>query len=180
MEEIWKNVNRFDGVYQISNLGNVRALDRLDAAGRRRKGKVLKLQQDMNGYMRVRVSFEAEKYTMRIHREVALAFIPNVEDKEQVNHIDGDKTNNQVENLEWCTSSENQKHAVDTGLRVHEKGSKASRFVSPVKVYDMDMNFLYELKGNAEMVEKGFDYRLVSAVVRGKRNHHKKHKFRRD
>lgn len=95
-----------------------------------------------------------------------------------MNHIDGDKDNNCLSNLEWSTNSENQRHAIDNGLKVVETGSKAARYKGPVSVYK-DGVYLYDLHGNIEMKEMGFDYRLVSAVVTGKRPHHKGHVFKR-
>lgn len=179
MEEEYRDIEGYVGLYQVSNLGNIRSLPRLDKNGRRIWGKMLKTATEKDGYQRIRLSVDGRKITLKVHRAVAIAFIDNVNNKPQVNHIDGDKSNNMVSNLEWCTNKENQQHAVDTGLRTYETGKKATRFISPVQVYDMNMNYLYELNGNIEMAEKGFDYRLVSAVVRGKRNHHRKHIFRR-
>jgi len=82
------------------------------------KRRTLKPTPDSHGYLTVSVGGKL----LRIHRLVALAFLPNPDDKEQVNHKDGNKMNNHRDNLEWCTSGENLKHALDTGLRVMPKG----------------------------------------------------------
>lgn len=110
--EIWKDVVGYEGMYEVSNKGRVRSLDRKDIRGRRVKGKYLKYKKTSRGYLSLQLCGK----DCLIHRLVAKAFIPNPENKPQVNHIDGDKSNNNVENLEWCTSSENNKHRYRYGL----------------------------------------------------------------
>lgn len=105
MEEIWKDIDGFD-LYQASNLGNIR---------NKKTGLVLTPITDKDGYFRVHLN--NDKITRPVHRLVAKTFIPNPEHKPQVNHKDGDKTNNRVSNLEWCTSRENNIHALQNGLR---------------------------------------------------------------
>lgn len=123
MEEIWKSLN---GVvehgenYEVSNFGNVRSIDRRvnSRSGTRLvKGKMLKFYTDKYGYLKIGLYQNQKSKMYSVHRLVALAFIPNPENKPQVNHDDGVKTNNYVTNLEWATSSENQTHAIVTGLR---------------------------------------------------------------
>ena len=99
--EQWKDI--FNGTHQVSNEGNIR----------RKDGEMRKLQKYSNGYLFI--AYKEKHYS--IHRLVAEAFIPNPDNKTQVNHINGNKADNRAENLEWCTGSENQNHAVKTGLR---------------------------------------------------------------
>lgn len=171
--------------YEVSNYGNVRSKDRVVLRSDtltpvRYVSQLIVKSLDRRGYERVRIRVNKVNKSFRVHRLVATAFIPNPENKQQVNHKDGVKTNNHVENLEWATNTENQNHAVKTGLREYEFGEDAHAFTGRVKVLDMQGNFLYHVSGNREMKEKGFDFRLVSAVCLGKRNSHKGHKFEKE
>lgn len=118
--EKWKPIKNFEGLYEVSDKGNVRSLDRtvLKSDGRKQrfKGKTLVPAKNNGGYLHVDLRNCGKRKIARVNRLVADAFIDNKYNKPQVNHIDGDKTNNHVNNLEWCTSSENVKHAVKTGL----------------------------------------------------------------
>lgn len=122
MQEIWKPVKDFEGLYEVSNMGNVRSLN-YRCTG---EIKILKPGKDKRGYLKVNL-YKSSKYSSkRVHRLVATAFIPNLDNKTQVNHIDGNKQNNTVSNLEWCTNSENMQHAWRTGLRNEETKRKIS------------------------------------------------------
>lgn len=127
MSEEWENIAGLSG-YQCSDHGRVRSVDRIVLHGRTgtamRKGYVLKLQVDRGGYLRhgIKASFGV---TPLVHRLVAIAFIPNPENKPQVNHKDGDKQNNNIINLEWTTIRENVQHAYDNNLK-HGRGGETS------------------------------------------------------
>lgn len=111
--EFWKWISGFEGLYQISNYARVKSFPR----GNYKKVKILKPVLTPQGYLRVILRNGNKNKTIRIHRLVALAFIPNPENKPEVNHIDGNKFNNCVENLEWNTDTENKRHAIATGLQ---------------------------------------------------------------
>ena len=113
MSEIWKPVKGYEGLYEVSNKARVRSL-RLD--------KVLRQNRNSNGYMLVGVSLNGKGKKKRVHRLVAEAFLDNPEEYKIVHHKDGDKENNLPENLEWTTSSRNNKLAIDDGLRTPARG----------------------------------------------------------
>lgn len=124
MEEIWKDIEGYDGLYQVSDMGRVKSLDRYTDYGMSkgivafRKGVIMKpfINNAGNGYECVKLSKFGVKTIFSVHRLVAIAFLPNPDNKTEVNHIDGNTRNNKVYNLEWCTHSENMKHAFKTGL----------------------------------------------------------------
>lgn len=107
-KEIWKDVFGYEGIYQVSSYGRVINLKYSE--------KRLCHLSITKGYAHSTLIYKNKRKVFRIHRLVASHFIPNYKNKEEVNHIDGDKLNNNVNNLEWSTRSENQIHAVRTGL----------------------------------------------------------------
>lgn len=127
-EEIWKDIEGYEGLYQVSNLGRVRSFDRYVNAkggGRSfRKGRILKAGKTKQGYSFVALTNEKSKQ-FTVHRLVAQAFLKKQNFRKVVNHIDGNKENNSVTNLEYVTSSENTKHAYKTGLKIASKKLKS-------------------------------------------------------
>jgi hypothetical protein len=115
--EIYKDIIGYEGIYQISNLGNVKRLYLKNP-----NGIILKQLDNGAGYCQVGLSKNNKLKKHYIHRLVAQYFIDNPNNLQQVNHINGIKKDNRIENLEWCTQSHNNNHAIKTGLRVHKKG----------------------------------------------------------
>ena len=124
--EQWRPIPGTKGFIEVSDLGNVRSL-------LRGHPYLLKTQTDNKGYHRIRITIEGKKSTYKLHREVAKAFIPNPNSLPQVNHKDGNKGNNSVANLEWCTNRQNQLHALALGLFGEQTVTR-----DPVSVEDVD------------------------------------------
>lgn len=116
--EIWKDIKNYENLYQVSSLGQVRSLPRTTTTGR-----ILK-QNKSRFYKTVCLSKENKFESVSVHRLVAKHFIENPENKAYVNHIDGNKFNNEASNLEWTTPSENKLHAVKNGFTSTPKGEK--------------------------------------------------------
>ena len=139
MEEIWKDIEGYEGIYQVSNLGRVRSLDRIVPAacalskGNQvvnylRKGKIL--TDYWSGpkscrYKSVALSKDDKPKNFRVHRLVARAFVQNPNNKPEVNHIDEDKSNNRADNLEWVTRIENERHGTKIKRGVLNRDRKA-------------------------------------------------------
>lgn len=126
--EIWKSITGFEGLYLISNRGNIKSLarvvDRGDKGSYLRNEKDLSLSLNKDGYIKVCLQKEGVRTHTNVHILVAKEFIPNPEDLPEVNHKDGNKSNNIISNLEWCTKKFNRQHAYDTGLQKAPKGVK--------------------------------------------------------
>ena len=108
--EIWKDVAGFEGLYQVSDKGNVYSVGQKRVQGRKRGGRMLKPGHTSRGYLQVNLHKNGKRKTRTVHRLVAETFLPNPNGLSQVNHRDEDKDNNNVENLEWCTSEYNNSY----------------------------------------------------------------------
>lgn len=128
MTERWKDVVGYEGIYKVSNIGRVKSLNRTvqTKTGNkyRVKGKILKVYLDKYGYSIVSLRKNGKSNHCRVHRLMCIAFKPNPLNKPWVNHKDGSKSNNVLNNLEWSTPSENAKHAYDKGLNPIRLGEK--------------------------------------------------------
>lgn len=127
-EEIWKDIKGYEGLYQASNLGRIRSIDRYKTTkGRYKemqskiKGTILRQAVNHDGYYEVVLSKNGKSKTMRVNRIIAETFIKN---KVQVNHINGNKSDNRADNLEWCTCKQNIEHALNNNLMKPVKGKQ--------------------------------------------------------
>lgn len=149
--EIWKDIPEFKGYYQASNTGRIRTVERDVWNG---KGYYKLNSHEMTyglsekGYVVVHLSVNHQLFYRQVHRLVAEAFIPNPENKPQINHKDGNKQNNNVENLEWCTNAENQIHAYKLGLSKHS--DKSGRPKKAVGLYLNDGSLYKKFNSIAE------------------------------
>ena len=131
MEEFWKDIEGYEGWYQVSSQGRVRSVERYvnykKTGLSNRKSRILKAKKDYYGYMVVNLSVNCKVKTMKIHRLVADAFIPNPDNLPCVNHKDEDKTNNFVDNLEWCSVAYNNTYGtrIDRVFKTHRNRKKA-------------------------------------------------------
>lgn len=139
--EVWKVVD-FNLGYEVSNMGNLRSMDRFITNSlnitRFYKGKDIKYKPDKNGYFIYKFLIEGKYKHYKIHRLIAETFIPNPNNLPQVNYKDGDKTNNRINNLEWITNRNNLIHAIKTGLRkYHNRPIVQIDFVTktPLKIW---------------------------------------------
>ena len=153
--EIWKDIKGYEGLYQVSNLGRVKSLN-----GYHRKEIILKLRNNLYGYLTIGLSKNNISKRYKVHRLVAETFIPNPNNYEQVNHKDGNKLNNCIDNLEWCNRSYNMKHAYDNNLLE----------CRPVNQYDLKGNLIKKWKGSKyAMVELGIWNANIVNCCKGKR-----------
>ena len=182
--EIWKPVVGYEGIYIVSNFGGVKRLPyrrRMYHHGKEifynRKEWILKQVNTGVGYLQVGLSKNGKSKCHHTHRLVAKAFIQNLKNKPQVNHKDGDKTNNKLENLEWCTPSENGLHAYrELGLTAWSKGifGENAPTAKPVLQKTLDGTLIKRWGCASDAVrECGFDSGSISRCVNKKTKKHK-------
>lgn len=162
--EIWLPVKGLEGRLEVSSLGRIRSVERAVAFGSNKRTvhqTIYKVRKDRDGYV---IAHLAGK-NIKIHRAVAEAFIPNPDNKPQVNHIDGDKDNNRVENLEWVTQDENMHHASRSGLAKH------------VTVIRDDGREYHTVEEAAKA--NGVSISCISAVINGHQKTSNGHTFRK-
>ena len=144
MKELWKDIDGYEGLYQVSNKGRVKSLD---SVGSRNvpglesyivKGRVLSPSKHRHGYRLIMLRKDGHRGSFLVHRLVAKAFLQNPKSNRVVNHKDGVKDNNCVDNLEWVTNGENNQHAWNSGLRKKLYGSKSTN----AKLTDSDVRHI--------------------------------------
>jgi hypothetical protein len=155
LEEIWKNIIDFEDIYQVSNFGRIRSLDKIiyssDNRNRTLRGRILKNKLDRTKkYQHVYLSHKGIATIVSVHRTVAKHFIPNPENKPEVNHKDGNGLNNRIDNLEWNTRCENIQHSFDIGIRkpyiiprdkCHLTKLSTSKIRSLIKMYNSGFSY---------------------------------------
>lgn len=171
VEEIWLPINGFEGSYEVSNQGRVKSLNRivpkscLTFETMNIKERILKPGIDTKGYLRIVLCSNGKMYTKKVHRLVAIHFIPNLDNLPEVNHIDMVKINNWAENLEWCTTQSNIAHAVSNGLYRNRYQKFTDEIITEV------------YKSNAKYIDISKQYRIsiptIMDIKNGTRWNHK-------
>lgn len=175
MKKEWRDVSGYEGLYKVSSEGEV--------VGPR--GFILKGGINVRGYKYVILSNGKSQVNRVVHRLVATAFIDNPHNKEDVNHLNGVKTDNRLVNLEWATRSENVQHAYDTGLAKATKsllgkfGEAHPNYKGPVVATSIKDGRKIIMRGVKEIRDNGFDQGNVAKCLRGKAKSHKGYVFER-
>ncbi len=166
MREVFEDLIGYENSYKISDKGRIFTKRRLDG-NRIIYGKELHPQVTEDGYLKVSLTKDSVSKKFYVHRLVALHFIENPSNLPQVNHIDGNKFNNDVSNLEWCTKEQNQEHAVINSLMQHGEARPNA------KLTEKDVLEIYQLKGILSAKEIGERYNVskntVNLILRGKK-----------
>ena len=153
--EVWKDILGYEGQYQVSNLGRVKSL-------KLGNDKIMSLRRDKDGYLLVNLWKNHERKTFKVHRLVSQTFITNPQNLPQVNHKDEDKTNNCVENLEWCSAKYNNNY----GTHIQRSAEKQSK---PVLQYEKSGKFVREWKSGHDIERNlGYSQRNISSCCLGK------------
>lgn len=163
--EIWVDVKGYESFYQVSNMGNVRSKDRTVACSRlgtkNLRGRPLKATVDGVGYCKVTLQDQGRNVVWKVHRLVAEHFIDKVGGKVIINHIDNDRTNNRVGNLEWCTPKENTAHMHSQG-----RNYSASGEANPAcKLTASQVEEIKSLKGKLSQAKIGLMFGVSSSQV---------------
>lgn len=170
-KEIWKDVVGYEGIYEVSNIGKVRSVSRhvthSDGAVQFFEGKERSLRMNRDGYKYVSLYRNRKEKRIAVHRLVAISFIPNPENKSQVNHIDGDKLNNEFSNLEWVTPKENMKHALKMDL-INKNSVKRNKHLAKLQKKNRRPVIQKDLKGN--LIKRHESIRDAAEYVKNDRN----------
>ena len=174
-EEIWKDIVGYEGFYLVSNLGNVKSIDRYvkhnygDLSRRIQKGITIKLTINSDKYYCVTLGKNGKHKTFTVHRLVAIAFLENTLNNNIINHKDGIKTNNHYTNLEWCTTQQNTQHATENNLIPFGENHGMSKLTD---MQVLEIREKYKPKGVYSSYRLAVEYNvsrvLINQVVRRK------------
>ncbi|MFA5382237.1 MAG: NUMOD4 motif-containing HNH endonuclease [Candidatus Micrarchaeia archaeon] len=162
MKELWRDIKGFEGAYQISNRGRLKSFKFI------KLGRILSNKNGKGGYLSVVLQCNGKIRCTRLHRLVAEAFIPNSKNKDEVNHIDGNKQNNYVENLEWVTKSENVLHAIKRNPNIIAGINHYNQSIRPKPIWQftLDGEFIAKHTNSAEAQKAtGVCYRNILQVA---------------
>ena len=175
MEEIWKDIEGYEGIYQVSNLGRVRSLDRYITRPHPKtgvpmqyfqRGRDIKPAMQKGGYLFVGLKDKPRKQLVNVHRLVAKAFVPGYFEGADVNHKDCDRTNNRADNLEWVTRRENLMYHTPDNETPMEQIHKSQR--SPVIQMTMEGEFIREWPSiHAAHLALNIDSKSITGCCRG-------------
>lgn len=173
-EEQWATVSGFEGLYEVSDFGRVRSCERdcMDATSGKKNRKVfnklIEGHDDGHGYLQVQLNKDGKTYVKYIHRLVAEAFIPNPENKPEVNHKDGKKFHNEASNLEWCTRPENIQHSILIGLRELNAFQQAGKQATSRKCMCIETGKVYSSRKEASRDMGIWDTNICWSIRTGK------------
>lgn len=167
--EIWKDIVNYERLYQVSDLSRIKSLERLKGGKLNGKNilvkeRIITISKSTNNYLQVGLCKDGISRFFRLHRVVAIAFIPNPKNKPEVNHKNGIKTDVRLSNLEWSTKPENAQHAFDTGLHIpHDcKGVKNGR----AKLTEEQVKEIIELLPECSNSGLARKYNLTATTIR--------------
>lgn len=184
-EEIWKDIPGYEGLYQVSDQGRVRSLDRIVAHSRygfqSLKGRILRQHKNGDGYFQIGLNKDSHRKRYRTHRLVAQTFIPNPNSKPEVDHINTKRDDNRIENLRWATLKENQNNSLTQKKRsdsmkgdkhpMYGKLGKTNPNSKPVYQVSMDGNIIRKWNALSEAERQtGTDESSISRCCQGKLN----------
>ena len=154
--EVWKDITGYEGLYMISDKGNVHSVERRDSMGRKISGRILKPLSHTDGYLQVQLYKNGKIKNKYIHRLVAEAFIPNPKSFLEINHLDEVKDNNELSNLEWCTREHNNNY-----------GKRTEKVSKKVKAVNIKTGEVLTFNSIREAGRKGYTREYVSLACRG-------------
>ena len=154
--EVWRDITGYEGLYKVSNRGNVYSVERITSQGKKIGGRTLRLIYSRDGYPQVSLYKNGVMKTKLVHRLVLEAFIPNPENHPEVNHIDEVKDNNKLSNLEWCTSKHNANH-----------GTRNERLSKKVRAVNVKTGEVLTFDSTVEVQRQGYSGGRASEACRG-------------